>query len=525
VLVGCALLGLSLCAPSRAAAFDLPLPGRSRILSVTLTQALIGEYHADDDALTGNPGEKYFDFKNRTDLVLLHGSTSFNLRFDANAFIGTNDGSLHQNRISLEKITLSSVQRRFDVTAGDYYVRVGRGLALDITRVDQLVRDTSLRGGLARVRSRWVDGLLFGGWANPLDVDDFSEVPVRIPSDVIGGARLEVRPRESLTLGLHYAGGGLQPQSGMSRNATHVLGGSVELPNVAERINLYAEFDYLSRAQGLEIIHGHGTYLSAAGTFGPFSALAEFKFYNHFQFRNDLGNEVSIFEYHRPPTLMRQKAEVLNNHDVIGPRVKLDLRLGSFGTVVFGNFGYFFVSDAGSKEDFFANGVTVFDVWGGIQQPLPGGALDLGGGWRRDAHDKDGEKKIDYSETFFEGELSFQILRRQTIELEVRYRKLEKVGTAFSHFYVGAGYRPSRYFSGGFSYEYSSEHSSKDTNPNDEIGARSHFGGVRATVNFNPSSFARIFGGTTAGGVRCIDGFCRDFPPFIGVKMEVVVQL
>lgn len=500
------------------------MPGEGRTLQVTLTQSLISEYHGDVDVFVGNPGETYFDLKNRTDLVLLQGSTSFNLRVDGNGFVGTDEGSKHDSRVSLEKISLATTQRSFDVTAGDFYVRVGRGLALDLTRIDELVRDTTLRGGQGRIRSRYVNGLVFGGWANPLDMDDFTEVPVRVPSDVIGGARVEVRPRESILLGAQYVGGGLQAQSGTIRNATHSFGATIELPNLARRFSLYGEFNYMSRALGIEVLEGTGTYFSGSGRLGPLTALLEFKFYSHFLFYNDFGSEVNTFVYNRPPTLMRTKAEVINNHDVIGPRLRLDLSLGSHGTVVYANYGQFFRSEARPSESFFASGINVYDAFGGLQQPLPRGALEISGGYRVDLRtDESGQKITDYSQAFVEGELSLRVFRAHTLEVETQYRRTEKSAFQFSDIYLGVSYRPSSYVAAGFSYEYSTEY--KDPDPSSGVSTRKHFGGARVTVNFTPSTFARLFGGTTRGGIRCVDGFCREFPPFVGAKLELVAQL
>jgi hypothetical protein len=511
-------------APRLARAFELRLPGRDRVLSVIFTQTLISEYHADTDALAGNDSERYFDLKNRSDLLLLHGATSLNLRFDATAFVGTLDGSPHQSRANLQKITLSSAQRFFDVTAGDFSVRVGRGLALDLTRVNEILRDTTLRGGSLTVRHRLINGTVFGGWANPLDVDDFLEVPVRRPSDVVGGARVEVTPIPLLKAGAHYVGAGLQALESTSRNATHVLGATLEFPDLFKRVNLYGEYDFMSRAQGLDIIQGHGTYLGATGNFGPLAVLLEFKFYSHLLFVNDFGSEVDFFYYNRPPTLTRTKAEVLNNHDVIGPRLRLDWRLQRTGTLFYVNYGHFYRSEAQPGQSFFDNGIMVYDAYGGLQQPLPGGALDLAGGYRVDKRGTpEGESITDYSCAFGEAELSMLVWRNHTLEAEVQFRKVQKGALAFSDFYLGLGYRPTRWVSAGFSYEYSNEY--QDSDPNDTVGVRRHYGGVRATVSFTPASYARLFGGTTHGGVRCIDGFCREFPPFIGVKLELVVQL
>ena len=474
--------------------------------------------------LSGNTNDAYAAINNRTDLVLLHGSTSFNLRLDGTGFVGTDEGSPHTGHFGLEKISLTTNQRAFDVTLGDLYLRVGKGLTLDLTRVTALYRDTSLRGAQARVRTRYVDGEIFGGWVNPLAMDHFMELPRDIPSDMIGGARVEARPNREVIIGAHYVGGGMQSPQGVSRHATHALGASVELPDLAHRVSLYAEFDYLSRAQELEIIDGYGTYFSGSGHLGPLTALVEFKFYRHLQFLNDFGSEENTFIYNRPPTLTRTKAELINNHDVIGPRVRLDLRVGPWSTLLFTNYGHFIRSDASPGASFFDEGITVNDIYGGFQQSLPGGALDISGGYRWDIRtDEAGQAITDYSQIFVAAELSLVVFRGQSLELEAEYRGISRAAAQYWDLYLSVGYRPWTWLSAGFSYEYSSEFTDPDLD--DDIGVQNNFGGVRATVYLTPSSFARLFAGSTHGGMRCIDGFCREIPPFIGAKLELVLQL
>lgn len=514
-----------LCVARAASAADVPLPGDAGTATVTFTQALVGDYHSDGDVIEGNPDSAYGDINSRTDIVLLHGSTSFNLRVDGTGFFGTEAGSEHQGRVGLEKVALSNIQRHFEVTAGDFYIRVGRGLLLDLTRVSEVFRDTTLRGGQVRLRHGPVSGVVFGGWVNPLDMDYYEEVPRRVPSDVIGGGRVEVQASRHVRAAAHYVGGGLQPLAGGAiRNATHSVGGSVELSGLFDRVNLYGEYDYMSIARSDEVLHGHGVYFSANGNFGALAALAEMKFYRHLLLHNDFGSAIDSYIYNRPPTLTRTKAEILNNHDVIGGRLRLDWRVGPLDTVLYANYGRFFSSDALGDRGFFSSGVHMDDIFGGIQQPLPGGALDLSAGYRRDLRNlDDGASLTDYSQLFADAELSVTPFFGHTIELELQYRDITKSAKSYWDFLASVGYRPSKYFALGGSYEYSNEF--KDPDPTDAVTVRTHYGSVRATVNFTPSSFCRAFVGSTHGGVRCIDGFCREIPPFIGTKIELVIQL
>lgn len=516
-----------------ARAHELTLPFGSTTLRVGVTQSLTTSYHADRDPLVGNPGDQYWDFKNRTDLTLQHGSTSFNTRFDFDLFAGTDAGSPHENELDLEKVSLSSVRRSFELAAGDFHVRLGRGLALDLTRVDDVARDTTLRGARVAVLTRHVEARAFGGWVNPLNVDDLTGLRMDTPSDVIGGGRVEVRPLPALSAGLQYVGAWIEPRAGGSRDANHILGVTLELHDLGGWLSAYGEFDYMRRAEGLQVENGTGTYVSVTGTFGSLAAMVEFKWYRSFQLLNDynahrqplawMQEPLPPFIYHRPPTLMWSRQEVINNHDVIGPRARLDYRIDSWGTVLWASYGRFFRSDAQAGAGFFDQGVTVNDVYGGIQQRLPRGALDLTGGHRLDTRATDQGSVTDYSQSFAEAELSLQVHPGHSVELEALYRKVEKSAQAFSDVHVSVGYRPSRWFAGSVTYEYSDEF--PDAVPDDDVTTRSHFGGAAATVNFTPGSHARLFGGSTKGGMRCIDGFCQEVPPFVGVKLDLVLQI
>ncbi|MCK5799400.1 MAG: hypothetical protein KAI47_19550, partial [Deltaproteobacteria bacterium] len=154
--------------PIPASAFNLKLPKSSATLRVGITQSIIGEYHADFDVLSGNPNDKYFDFKNRSEFLLMHGTTSFRLRLDGYWFVGVGElldpqglpTARPTSKTMVEKVTLSSIQRHFDATAGDFYIRVGRGIALDLTKIDELTRDTTVRGGRLELRHGIVRGLV-----------------------------------------------------------------------------------------------------------------------------------------------------------------------------------------------------------------------------------------------------------------------------------------------------------------------------------------------------------------------------
>ncbi len=536
------ILLVVLLAPRAAGGVEIPLPGTNRTIRLGVSQSLITEYRSDIDEVPDKDddpsNESFGEFKNKTDVVLMHGTTSFNLRFDFDAFVGGYDTSYRQATMSLEKISLSSIQKSFEITAGDFYVRVGRGLALDLTRVDDMFRDTTLRGGMLKVHTQWVDGQVFGGWVNPLDADGFSGIPVWVPSDVIGGGRVEIRPTPAVALGVHYIGAGIESQMAKARNATHIVGGSVELPSLWQgALSVYGEYNLINRVGDQFVESGSGAYVGVTANWGGLAVLAEFKYHRRFELSNpanktggwkvpperwDHAWKGGVFSpplliYHRPPTLMWKKQEVLNNHDVIGPRLRLDYRIAGWGSTLWASYGRFFRSDGAVDVGFFDSGITVNDVFGGLQQQLSAGALELTAGYRADKLDQGG---TDFRHIFAEGELATRVYKHHSIDVEVQYRRVLKTAKEYSKFLVAASYRPSKYFAGGASYEWTDEFDKRAPG----AGARKHFGGVTATANITPSTFARAFIGSTAGGLRCMDGSCREIPSFIGARLTLVAQ-
>ncbi len=533
-----ALSALVLLYAVTAEAVELRLPSTSATLRVGVTQSLIGDYHLDIDNLTGNPGDNFFGLKNRSTLVVMHGTTSFTLRIDGNWYVGADtivDGSgtplpgpngdplaRPSSTTSVEKVTLSSIQRAFDVTAGDFYIRIGRGIAIDITKLDELTQDTTVRGGRIELRVGVVRVLAFGGWINPLEVDNDTDLRRRVPADLVGGGRLEVAPHRNVRLGAHYVGYGMQNVDG-GRDASHVLGLTFEFPNLADVLTLYTEFNYLNAVEGLSLGSGTAVYFSGTLNLGRWAFLLEFRHYNDFQIKNDFQRQGEtsardVYIYSRAPTLTRPKQEIINNSRVLGPRLRVDLRIGR--AIFFLSGGMFWRATPSAEDSFFDSAVRVVDVYGGIQSPILGGNMEIQGGYRFDTLKETGQ--TDYSQLYLEGEISVPIRGSHNVEVQGEYRKLQKVGSEYWDMLFGVSYRPNRFWAVGLSYSYSNEFSKIDLP--EGVAAREHFVSGQGTVNFTPTSYARIFVGTTRGGLRCLDGFCRTVPPFVGARTEVVFQ-
>ncbi|MCA9673380.1 MAG: hypothetical protein KC503_47655 [Myxococcales bacterium] len=512
-------------APLSASAFELPMPWRRGTLRLALTQSNLFEYHSDFDFIDDATPKRFFDIKNRTDILLMHASTTLHVRFDGNWYINAANDGIFGQRQTLEKISLSTVQRNFELAAGDFYQRIGRGMALELTKIGEFTRDISIRGGRLAIRIADVQALGFVGFINPLEVDSVTEYVRDIPEDVVGGGEIKARLSRYATFSAHYVGLKQNNRLDIDEKISHVLGGSLLLPRLGGRLTIYAEGNYLSQTEGETATRGSATYASATLALGAVSLLAEFLFLNDFQLRNDygpdpnnadFGGDHNVYIYTRPPTLTRSEQDILDTKDKIGGRIRGDLRLGK--TWIWVSYLYGRRSESGGPV--LEDSLPIHDVFGGISfQITKGWKLFVEGGYR---FDKLSNGNVDYSQSFAAFKLGGTLFREHTLEFQGRIRDMQKLDNDWWDMFLTVSYRPSKYFSGGLTYEYTKEHADRIDDP--AANPRRHFGGVTLTANFTGTSYLRFYGGSTRGGLRCVDGFCRVFPPFIGAKGELVLQ-
>jgi len=99
----------------------------------------------------------------------------------ANDYTNRMNAELHsrfRRAIYPSKLFVGYGQPGVDVTVGDFYVQLGRGLVFSVRKIDELATDTTVRG-IKLVADRKIgdvrlSGTLFGGQMNPIRVDETS---------------------------------------------------------------------------------------------------------------------------------------------------------------------------------------------------------------------------------------------------------------------------------------------------------------------------------------------------------------
>ena len=228
-------------------------------------------------------------FYNWTDLNLGYGMYASHLRYEAHQ---PDDWGVNWQRLSFRNIQLSN--ETFDITAGNYYAIIGRGLILRSYENRDLRYDNNLDGVRGVVDFEGFNLTLFGGTA----MGKYERL-----SDPLHAADGKISFTDWLTLGASYLRTHIT-DLGLVR----LWGGNMKL--ILPHVDLYGEYARKDNPPGEYIPQdGEGKYLSA-NIYASGAALTfEFKDYQRFDFSN---KDVT---FNNPPALTREHVyTLLNRH-------------------------------------------------------------------------------------------------------------------------------------------------------------------------------------------------------------------
>ena len=295
------------------------------------------------------------------------------------------------------KLFLGYDQPGVEVTVGDFYVQLGRGLVFSVRKIDELAIDTTVRGVKAsadtKVGDVQFDTMLFGGQMNPLRVDEasgrrlngagsalFFGFPVGGPletydvtthpgqvddkilagqpsyyEDAAAGGKVEASTKW-FTLGANAAGlyrkHAAFSTTDPSKEHERILNwsGSLYVPSILKHGDVYVEVAGQSmrdgRTSNTRDLDGYAVYASASVTGGPVSFSLEGKHYRSFfplSANIDVTTpgfsapEFSLVTYSQPPTAEPIYTEVVSGGSpgvcVTGGRARIDYRFNREASV------------------------------------------------------------------------------------------------------------------------------------------------------------------------------------------------
>lgn len=563
-------------------------------LSWSLTETLVFEWHGETDSFVSSAADthnrdNYLTLKNRANLGARRGPLDFTFRFDQSTFWRTCPAMPEEPNVSdiqgchgpaqglldddyrLERATARIRLGDHRLIAGDFPIQVGRGIALSLRKVSEFGIDDALRG--ARLQLNLHESVrldLFGGVVNNANLDEVTDIHIEDVRDRVVGGSVEGRILDIATVGAHgvlllphY----FDPTAGPEGSDgdwvdsdleggvySMVVGGTVEFPNLWDRLSFYVEADAVLRPvvdDGTrEEDEGFALYSSVDLDLGRFTLSGELKWYEDFEVIGTapelLGARAgalapsSARAYSQPPTIEREDQPVANNTDVLGGRLRLDVRL-PLDFLIFGNLGFI---GARSSDAF-----NTFHGYLGLEYRLAGGRVagTLSGGYRREFGDQSESERPSWNNLAVEiihGETnnSVRLVGRHGMHLAFEHETWNKPSqsTGEAHYFhrgtLTIGYDYGSTLSVSVAYEYDTQFNlntytqipGPDRDPpgvyDVSTSVRQHF--AFAEVRYTPLRWLdlRLRGGTQRGGLRCLSGVCRMFPNFTGVRLESVIR-
>ena len=485
------------------------------------------------------------------------------------------------------KWDVSYRHRWFDLTLGDFYAQFGRGLVLSLRKQDELSSDTTLRGArldlkrrVGDVRLEWT---LLGGTMNPLRIDEasgrflsvdrtqfggparLSELgmpspvasdfvpepqPTSLPDYLIGMAWQARTPavavgvhgvrliRECVNTGAHCN----TASSDFVRSARTIdgMGISLEFPALFEWASLYTEYAHqaLRRFDTArnETAHGNALYASLNLHRAPFTFVIEGKHYRNLQALSanidpTRAREFSLVQYNRPPTIepiWNDTQFESFNTCTTGARGRLDVAL-SPSESLFAWVGRYRTwgetAAVGECETEDQNLNQIWDVAQGVELSAHRGKSTAQAlvGVRFDTREQpiemlDGQ----LSSAFYrEAYVRYDVVRWLGAERALQFqgwlrRRRQAVGGPSERWLQATTVSSLQWGSAltlALGLEYDGNPAFPDTYVNGQV-----------RYNLSGASSLALFVGQRQGGLRCVSGICRVYPPFEGARLDATLQ-
>lgn len=477
-------------------------------------------------------GEDFYDLTTTIGGEVGYGAMQLAMRFDTALYfhepiahpdavprIPQNLEQRYEDVYNLDYISASYADRNIDLTLGDFYVTLGRGLLLAIRKVGDVGVDNKLRGANGKARLGDLTLNAFGGFVNLKNFEQGTGFNFDNGNDLIVGGRAEYGFGKYLKLGGHgvlMRNDESRPRQAEIRGA----GATVELPRPVSWAKLYAEIAVMERdikdpGQPVSTDDTLAAYMSANIFAGPVTVLIEGKHYDNLPLivpdlvaQSTTGNPTidarqSINLYIAQPTAERPQLILLTNQTVTGGRVRVDYRVNG-DIVPFLAAGHYHDETAKRLSGEGATDATA--VYGGGTFRWEGGTATGNAGYRGQFG---GLKRIDIH-LFADAEQ--HLWDDYAAELYVNALKATQDNEDWLEGRVAASIKAGRTWGATLAYEFYTRTPGL---------FRQHYFSLAGNWQFSERGLIRALVGGERAGLKCTGGVCRFFPGFEGARVEL----
>jgi peroxiredoxin len=452
------------------------------------------------------PGE-YSQIINQLDLTASGSGALVGARLDSSLRL-----SPFEPEFSLAKRFAQYATEGFRARVGDYYYSLGRGLVFSLLKVFETegldyVIDTTVDGGLFSLGSGPLSAEAFGGWIDrPADR--------RIKDKVVGGT-FGWGKQDLGTVRFQGVSADLARDAEFGNHRVDQGSLSLELPNIGRVVEFYGEYSLIRRQvyDVAEPIRGHGLYADSKLRLGNFSLLLEMKDYYELN-----------FEYSQPPLLESEELDILADQfdtdrtDVSGYSARLDYYWPGSRTLIYGKF--MALNDSPDNHRLYGSyDREIRHLFGGIEKWFDnGGYLNGIAGWRREDDTSVAFMSTDGTTFHYQFNANWPVGRGLSLEADWKH----KIFDGPYHNYAEVRSFLSLHKSPCWGMTALFE---RTTDPEVIFWAKkkSFWAGQIEVKSIHGHSL-RLFVGSTKGSTECAGGVCRLFPPFEGVRLEVILR-
>ena len=511
---------LGLVAVTAGAGFAAPARAQEAAATqLQVTSTTVVEQHTDNqDDATDN--DDFGIVVQRLNLGAVSNGLEFTGRLDGVRF-WNEPSAAYGSYLELERLGVAWRGESVSLNAGDDYLQVGRGFLLSLRKNDEAGLDVAFRGASFEADTGPIHSRVFYGKSNIANLDALTQRSIADVNDGISGAVITADAGDFGTVGLQTVA--VSTRIGEDATATDGnftgVGATWDLPAPTAWMSAYVEANLLQRELYGKTKSHPAALLSTNFFVGDATLTVEAVTVEQFgvestpqpTLEGQKPSTVEVF-YTQTPTLERPDQEVLDANDANALRTRVDYVVGDSGLSVYANA---LLRQQGQSEP---NPTNQVHGYGGWEFGYGDGASHINGSFGARDEQRDGEQVA----TLTHADLDWvQALGgRLSLHANVKAEDWTKGIGATENAYIRANAIAGLDLRGigGVAFEYGHDDEKEGG------GRRIDFYAGHINYEISEAFTLRGVGGSQRGGLKCVNGVCREYPSFSGGRLELIAR-
>jgi len=396
-------------------------------------------------------------------------SSNFTLRLN-NFFKQSPNTTLDQINTDIYRKSIHYKSKKMNITFGDFYSLLGRGLVLSVLKNDDVLRERTIFGVKSDFSLKKFDLRFLGGVIKD---------EINLQKWALTGGEVKYNFVKNNRAGFHFSYiNDTYSFRELGKRFTYSL--SLHGNNIFKHFSYYTEISYLNFIEDNSEL-GKAVYSNITFNKGHITLSAEYKFYKNFN--NEMNNPPIADREDEVSTLMDSEGgRILISYTIFDPEISFFLNFGNYreynetGTHIFA-------------------GITSQDIWDKLSFSISFGIKD-----------------IIYPIKKFSADVNYQFSDKLSVEISSKDKRYSDANFTFNErdHSIQISIYPT--ISLTLLYQYS----------HNKIMGLNEFLSSSITLFLNNNLQISMTGGNIRGGQVCSGGQCFIMPPFKGFKFSIL---